>query len=400
MYEKLMSILGIGVLLFIAYLLSENRKAIRWKTIGAGLILQFLFAVLLLWTSPGKLMFSAANDAVLNVIGFADQGAEFVFSKNLTSTFFVKVLSTIVFFSSLMSILFYFGIIQKIIGALARLMVKVMHVSGAEALSTCADVFLGQTESPLVIKPYLESLTRSEILTMMTAGMASISGGVLAAFVSFGIEAGHLLTASLMSAPAALLVAKLLLPETEESKTMGKVTVDIEIPDVNVFDAACRGASDGLKLALNVMAMLIAFVGLSYLLNHMLLLLPNFWGSPLSLERILSWIFTPISYAIGIEPADVGVFSSLLGKKIILNEFIAYLDLVKLRDQISPRTFTMATYALCGFANFGSIAIQIGGTGSLMPSRREDLARLGLKAMIGGTIATLLSATMAGLLLY
>jgi CNT family concentrative nucleoside transporter len=279
-------------------------------------------------------------------------------------------------------------------------MVYVMDVSGTESLSASANVFVGMTEAPLVVRPYLATMTRSEIMAMMTGGLATIAGGVMAAYVGMGADAGHLLAASIMSAPASLVIAKLMVPETEESPTKGEVRVHVPKQDANVLDAACRGAGDGLKLALNVAAMLIAFIALVALVNWPLSQL-QVWGAPLSLERILGWIFAPLAYCMGVEWNDARTVGMLLGKKTVLNEFIAYLDLVSdgVKNSIAPRSFTIATYALCGFANFGSIAIMIGGIGSLVPERRKDFARLGLRAMIGGTLAAFMTACIAGMLL-
>jgi concentrative nucleoside transporter, CNT family len=274
-----------------------------------------------------------------------------------------------------------------------------MDTSGTESLAAAAEVFVGMTESPLIIRPYLETMTRSELMAMMTAGMGTVAGGVLAAYVGMGVDAGHLLTASLMSAPASLVIAKIMVPETESSLTMGTVRIDVPRIDVNVIDAACRGASEGLKLALNVAAMLIAFVAIVYCLNWMLSGLPAVDGGPLSLERVFGWVCAPLAWLMGVEWKDAHLVGMLFGKKLVLNEFLAYRDLVALKDQLSPRSWVIATYALCGFANFGSVAVQIGGVSSLAPSRRKDFANLGLRAMIGGALTTFVTATIAGLML-
>jgi CNT family concentrative nucleoside transporter len=398
--EKLISLVGLVVLLALCFLLSENRKKINYRLVASGVALQIIFGVLVLWTTPGKYFFVVANEVITKILSFSDAGAQMIFGEGFKEHFFAfSVLPTIIFVSSLMSVLFYLGIIQKIVKAVAVVIVKVMDVSGAESLAASANIFVGQTEAPLVIKPYIQSMTRSELMCMMVGGMATVAGGVMAAYVSFGVDAGHLLAASIMSAPAALVCAKMIMPETEQSQTKGTVKIDVEKPGENVLDAACSGASDGLKLALNVGAMLIAFVAMTALLNYLLTFLPIMDGQPLTFERILGWIFAPIAFLCGIELKDIWAVGTLLGKKMFLNEFVAYLDLKDMKASLSERSFTIATYALCGFSNFSSIAIQIGGIGALVPSRRKDLAKFGLKAMLGGTIACLMTAAIAGLLI-
>lgn len=398
--EKLISFAGLIVLLFFCYLLSDNRKKINFKLVGAGVALQLIFGILVLWTAPGKYFFAVANEVVTKILSFSDAGAQMLFGQEFREHFFAfSVLPTIIFVSSLMSVLFYLGIIQKVVKAVAVVIVKVMDVSGAESLAASANIFVGQTEAPLVIKPYIDSMTRSELMCMMIGGMATVAGGVMAAYVSFGVDAGHLLAASIMSAPAALVCAKMIMPETEHSKTKGTVKIEVETHGENVLDAACSGASDGLKLALNVGAMLIAFVAMTALLNSTLSYLPEMDGQPLTFERILGWVFAPIAYLCGVDSADIWAVGTLLGKKMFLNEFVAYLDLKEMKNIISERSFVIATYALCGFSNFSSIAIQIGGIGALVPSRRKDLAKFGFKAMLGGTIACLMTAAIAGLLI-
>lgn len=398
--EKLISVVGLVVLLGLAWLLSENKKKLDWRLIGGGLGLQIFLGVILIKTTPGQMFFSAARDFILKLVSFSDAGAAMVFGENFREHFFAfAVLSTIIFVSSVMSVLFYLGVIQKIVKGLAWVMVKIMNVSGAESLAASANVFVGQTEAPLVIKPYIQTMTRSELMCLMTGGMATVAGGVMAAFASFGMDPGHLLTASLMAAPVSLVVAKIILPETETSPTKGLVKVNIPGEGANVLDAACRGAGDGLKLALNVGAMLIAFVALAALINYFLGLFPDVAGAQLTVERVLGWVFAPLAYLIGVSPQDVWQVGGLLGKKMFLNEFVAYLELKDIKELITPRSFTISTYALCGFANFSSIAIQIGGIGSLVPERRKDLAKYGFKAMLGGTITSLITAAMASLLI-
>ena len=393
-------------MMFLAWLLSVDRKRMNVRLILSGLALQFILAVLILRTSLGQSIFSYARIFVTEMIGFSNAGAKFIFGETLVfgsestlPVFAFSVLPTIIFVSSLMAVLFHFGILQKVVEFMAKVMVYVMDVSGSESLATAANVFVGMAEAPLVIKPYMKTMTRSELMAMMTGGMATISGALLATYASFGADAGHLLTASIISAPAALVVAKIMVPESEESLTKGIVKVDIPKQDANILDAACRGASEGAKLAINIAAVLICFIAFVALLNWVLSVLPNVAGAPLTLERILGWFCAPLAWVMGVEWNDAGTVGMLLGKKTIMNEFVAYVDLVKYKDMISPRSFTIATYALCGFANFGSIAIQIGGYGSLVPTRRKDFAKMGLRAMIGGSLAAFMTATIAGILI-
>jgi CNT family concentrative nucleoside transporter len=399
--ERLVSLLGLVAILLVAWLLSENRRKMNFRLIASGLALQFLLAMLLLWTTPGRAFFVHARDLINGLIGCSDAGAKFVFGENSLEEHPIacRVLPTIVFFASLMSILFHLGVMQRIVKVMAWVMVRVMDTSGTESLAAAAEVFVGMTESPLAIRPYLETMTRSELVAMMTAGMGTVAGGVLAAYAGMGVDAGHLLAASLMAAPASLVVAKILVPETEVSPSKGKVTIEIPRESVNVLDAACRGAADGLRLALNVAAMLIAFIALVALLNALLGLSKSWGGPELSLESILGWLCAPVAWLLGIPWTDAEEVGRVLGEKLVLNEFLAYADLVKLREEISPRSFTSATYALCGFANFGSVAVQIGGVGGLVPSRRDIFARYGLRAMLGGALATFMTAAIAGMLL-
>jgi CNT family concentrative nucleoside transporter len=397
--ERIISLFGLLVMMFLAWLLSVDRKRMNIRLILSGIALQFILAVLILWTSPGRLIFSYARIFVTRIVGFSDAGAEFVFGPGFKEHFFAfSVLPTVIFISSLMAVLFYLGVLQKVVEFMAKVMVYVMDVSGSESLATAANVFVGMAEAPLVVKPYLQTMTPSELMAMMTGGMATISGATLAAYAGLGADPGHLLTASIISAPAALVIAKIVFPEAEESLTKGIVKVKISRQDANILDAACRGASEGAKLALNIAAMLICFIAFVALLNWLLSLLPHI-GAPLTLERILGWFCAPIAWIMGVEWNDAGTVGMLLGKKTIMNEFVAYIDLVKYKDMISERSFTIATYALCGFANFGSIAIQIGGYASLVPTRREDFAKMGLRAMIGGSLAAFMTAAIAGILI-
>ncbi len=412
---RLISFMGLCVMLLLAWALSEDRRRVHVRLIVTGMLFQLVFALLILKTTPGRIVFDAMQRFVNGIIACGDEGMSFVFGEGFKEHYFAfSVLPLIVFFSCLTAILFHWGVIQKIVKVLAWSMVRVMDVSGSESLAAAANVFLGHTEAPLMVRPYLESMTRSELMAMLTGGMATIAGSVMAAYVGLGIDAGHLLAASIMSAPASLVIAKIMVPEREESLTKGQVRVEVPRQGRNVIDAACHGASIGLKLALNVGAMVLAFVCMIALIN---------WGlergqfyvvylaygsdaaaelseaSVLTFERIMGWIFCPFAWVMGIEAGDVLKVSSVLGEKTVLNEFIAYMDLVQMREQLSPRSFTIATYALCGFANFGSVAIQIGGIGSIVPSRREDIAQLSLRSMVGGTLAAFTTACIVGMLI-
>jgi concentrative nucleoside transporter, CNT family len=398
--ERYIGVVGLAVLLLLAWLFSENRWRMNFRLILSGLGLQFLLAAFLLWTSPGMTAFRWADEFFTRLLSFSDEGAKFVFGEHFRDHYMAfSVLPTIIFVASATAVLFHLGLMQWVVKGMAWVMVRVMDTSGTESLAAAAEVFVGMTESPLVIRPYLETMTRSELMAMMTAGMGTVAGGVLAAYVGMGVDAGHLLTASLMSAPASLVIAKIMVPETESSLTKGTVRIDVPCVDVNVIDAACRGASEGLKLALNVAAMLIAFVAIVYCLNWMLSGLPAVNGGPLSLERVFGWVCAPLAWLMGVEWKDAQLVGMLFGKKLVLNEFLAYMDLVALKDQLSPRSWVIATYALCGFANFGSVAVQIGGVSGLAPSRRKDFANLGLRAMIGGALTTFMTATIAGLMI-
>jgi concentrative nucleoside transporter, CNT family len=403
--ERFISVIGLFIMVGFCYLISENRKAVKWRTVISGIVLQIVFALFILNTSLGRSIFEGARDFFTNVMSYTNEGSNFIFGSlndfsKVGFIFFTMVLPTIIFVSSLMSVLYYVGAMQFVIKLVARIMVKVMDTSGAESLSAAANIFAGQTEAPLVIKPFIKTMTRSEIMALMTGGMATIAGGVLAAYVGLGIDAGHLLAASVMSAPAALVCAKLMLPETEHSNTKGKVEISFEKNSVNLVDAAATGAGEGLTLAMNVGAMLLAFIALIAMFNGILTWGGNFFGfEKLTLELITGYIFAPVAFIMGVPWADCLAIGTLLGKKLILNEFVAYLDLQKMMVDISPRASVIATYALCGFSNFSSIAIQIGGIGSLAPERRGDIAKLGIKSLIAGTVACLMTATIAGFLI-
>lgn len=400
---SLIGVCGIFFFLLIAWIFSTNRRQVDFRVIIGGLALQFGLAFFILKTSFGQQAFSWMTQLVASLISLSDEGARFVFGPNFADHLYAfKVLPTIIFVSSLSYILFYLGIIQHIIRVLAWVMVRVMNISGTESLVTAANVFLGQTEAPLFIRPYLKGMTKSELLTMMTGGMATVSGGILAAYVGLGINAGHLLAASVMAAPGAVLLARILHPETETSETKGDSHVKmIHLEDSNVFEAACNGASAGLTMALNVGAMLITFIALIAMLNQFLGWATSWMTTPLTLELILGTVFQPLAYLLGVSWEESFVIGELLGKKIVLNEFVAYASLSEYIQQglLSERSVTIVTYALCGFANFSSIAVQIGGIGALEPSRKKDIAAFGIRALLGGTLAGMLTAAIAGLLI-
>ena len=411
---RVQSFVGLLVILAIGYAASINRRAINLRTVGWGLSLQVIFALIVLKTTVGQRVFAELGALISKLLDFSFVGSSFVFGAlgdkqawprvmttvlgeegaRYSVVFAFQVLPTIIFVAALFAVFYYLGIMQVVVSAMARPMNKVMHASGAESLNVAASIFMGQTEAPLTIRPYLPRLTQSELMTVMTAGMAHISGGIMAAYVLFGIEARHLLTAVIMTAPGTLMMAKLFVPETEEPVTRGTVKLQVERTDVNVIDAAGRGTSEGLQLAINVGAMLISFLSIIALLNACLGLLGG-----LSLERIFGWVFAPVAWAMGVPWQDAPVIGNLLGTRMVLNEFVAYSQLGPMKTALDPRSFTIATYALCGFANFGSIGIQIGGIGALVPERRHDLARLGLRAMFAGTLANFVTATIAGFLL-
>lgn len=401
--QSLIPFLGMIVLMLIAWSLSNNRRIIPWRTILMGTLLQVVFAIIILRTPPGKAAFLWLSDNTAAFLNLSDEGARFVFGDNFSEHLFAfKVLPTIIFFSSIITVLYYLGVLQWIVKIFARIMQKLMGTSGAESLASAVNVFVGQTEAPLLIRPYVPFLTKSELMAVMTGGFANIAGGVLAAYVSMGIDAGHLIASSVMSAPASLLMAKLMFPETEESKTAGTVTLEIERPWANVIDAAAEGATEGLKLALNVAAMLITFIALVAVVNGLLGYVGPLVGYPgLSLQSILGFLFRPLAWIMGVPWQEAGSVGSLIGIKTVINEFVGYAELQKMivAGDLSARSQTIATYALCGFANFSSIAIQIGGIGVMAPERKHDLARLGLKAMIAGSLATFQTATIAGILL-
>jgi concentrative nucleoside transporter, CNT family len=364
-------------------------------------------------TPGGQELFRRLGAAINRLLAFSVEGSRFVFgpvgdraawSRIMTAVlgdegaqysliFAFQVLPTIIFIAALFAILYYFGVMQLVVRLFALLMRRVMRASGAESLNVAASIFMGQTEAPLTIRPYLTRMTESELMTVMTSGMAHISGGIMAAYIAFGIEPQHLLTAVIMTAPGTLMMSKIFVPETQVPETMGTVKLDVERTDVNVIDAASRGTGEGLHLALNVAAMLVSFYALIALVNHLL----GFVG--LSLQEIFGWVFAPVAWAMGVPWRDAPIIGNLLGTRMALNEFVAYSQLGPLESTLDPRSFTIATFALCGFANFSSIGIQIGGIGALAPSRRHDLARLGVRAMLAGTLANFVTASIAGFLL-
>ena len=405
--DKLISLVGLIVMIGIAYLVSDNKKAINWKLVGIGVGMQLVFGLLILKWSPGQQLFNVLNDVVTKLLDFTKEGTAFLFGNMLDVESFgfifaLQILPTIIFFSALMAILYHLGIMEKIITFLAKIMSKLLGTSGAESLSAAANIFVGQTEAPLVIKPFIKTMTKSELLTVMTGGMATVAGGVMAGYVSMGVEAGHLIAASIMSAPASLIIAKIMVPETETPVTKGKVNIELDEIDANVIDAAARGTSEGLKLALNVGAMLLSFIAIVALVNALIGWVGGLFGMDyLSLEWILGRLFAPLAYVMGVPMADAIEAGNLLGQKVVINEFFAYANLSELikTNAISHRTIVILTYALCGFANFSSIGIQVGGIGSLAPERRSDIAKLGFKALIGGSLAAFMTATVAGILI-
>ena len=409
------TILGLTALLAIAVIFSNNRRQIPWKIVGIGLGLQLLFALFVLKTSWGQAVFDALGGFFVTLIDFTKAGSEFIFGPMMDQSefgfiFAIQVLPTVIFFAALMGVLYHLGIMQRIVQGMAKVMVKILGTSGAESLSVAANVFIGQTEAPLVVRPYIARMTQSELFVMMVGGMATIAGGVLAAYV--GLLGGddpaqklyfakHLLSASIMAAPATFVIARILIPETEDSMTRGVVRAEVETDAMNVIEAAANGAGDGVKLALNIGGMLLAFLALIAMIDYPLNALGELLGmeQTLSLSLILGWILSPIAWLIGVPWTDAITIGGLIGQKVVANEFVAYVNLSEVSDQLLPQSQLIATYALCGFANFSSIAIQIGGIGGIAPNRKSDIARLGLKAVLGGSLATMMTATIAGALM-
>ncbi|MDQ3617384.1 MAG: NupC/NupG family nucleoside CNT transporter [Pseudomonadota bacterium] len=417
---------GLAVLIGITWLFSNNRWRVDWRLVAVGLGLQLLIASLVLLTPWGGSVFDALSSGFVRLLGFTTEGARFIFGDftdpaKFGFVFAFQVLPTIIFFASFMSVLYHLGAMQKIVQGMAWVITRLMRVSGAETLSVCANAFIGQTEAPLVVRPYIAGMTPSELLTLMIGGMATIAGGVLGAYVLLlgggdpvlqAAYAKHLITASFMAAPATIVIAKILVPETQQPLTLGKVRVNVEKTTANVIDAAAAGAADGLKLALNVGAMLLAFIALIALINAPLVWLGEITGlqqligRPTDLSSMLGALLAPLAWVIGVPWQDASTVGGLIGTKVVLNEFVAYVQLGEiLRGNVpgvslTPQGTLIATYALCGFANFSSIAIQIGGIGGIAPERRADLARFGLRAVLGGSIATMMTATIAGVLTH
>ncbi|EMR0604033.1 TPA: NupC/NupG family nucleoside CNT transporter [Stenotrophomonas maltophilia] len=417
---------GLAVLIGITWLFSNNKRAVDWKLVATGITLQIAFAALVILVPGGRDVFDALGKGFVKILSFVNEGSGFIFgslmdTKNYGFIFAFQVLPTIIFFSALMGVMYHLNIMQGIVRVMAWSITKVMRVSGAETTSVCASVFIGQTEAPLTVRPYIAKMTQSELLTMMIGGMAHIAGGVLAAYVGMlgggdpaqqAFYAKHLLAASIMAAPATLVVAKLLIPETGTPLTRGTVKMEVEKTSSNIIDAAAAGAGDGLKLALNIGAMLLAFIALIALLNAPLTWIGDVTGlataigKPTNLSTIFGYVLAPIAWVIGTPWADATTVGSLIGQKVVINEFVAYTELSQIVNgqiagvSLSEEGRLIATYALCGFANFSSIAIQIGGIGGLAPERRHDLAKFGLRAVLGGTIATFMTATIAGVLTH
>lgn len=428
--SRWIGLLGIAAILGVSYAMSNNRKAINWRLVVSGLLLQLIMAIFVLKVEFGQVLFRYIGDVITEILHFSDKGAGFVFGPLVTKPdemvklfgpganyiFAFRVVPTIILVSSLVSISYYLGIMQKLVQVVARVVSVLMGASGSEALSNAASVFVGQVEAQLLIKPYVPSMTMSELLASMTGSMACVAGGVLAVYIGLGIKASYLLTASIMAAPGGLVIAKMVWPETEESKTKGKVQIEVEKTNANLIDAAAHGASDGLRIGLNVVAMLIAFIALIAMTDAALGLVGGVLArmgmsasvvgldlQHLKLQNIFGLLFAPVAWLLGVPWADAHTVGRLMGEKLVINEFVAYTDLSAMLNHLSPTTIsphaeTIATFALCGFANLSSIAIQVGGIGEIAPSRRQDLARLGFRALMCGTMASYLSATLAGLL--
>ena len=419
--ERGISLLGLVVMILLAWAMSSHKKRVSWRIVGGGLLLQFALAFLILKTSTGEATFKTIGDFFTGILSFVDKGSAFLFDifprsddetplpaqYTLWRSFAFGILPTIIFFSALMSVLYHIGLMQLVVKGFAWVMRKTLGTSGAETLSAAANVFVGQTEAPLVIRPYISTMTISELNVVMVGGFATIAGGVLAAYVGMGIDAGHLLTASVISAPAALLIAKVLQPETETSKTAGSVEMEPASSCVNILEAAAEGTASGLSLALNVGAMLIVFVAFVAMGNAFLGWLGGYaadwfgltWAKDLSLELLLGYAMAPFAWLMGIPWDECVKAGGILGTRTVVNEFLAYIQLSGAQADFSLRTNMILTYALCGFANFSSIGIQLGGIGGIAPERRSDLAKLGLRAMIGGTLAAFMTACVAGFLL-
>lgn len=411
--ERFTGLLGIVLILGLAYLLSNNRKAINYRTVGVGFGLQVVLAIFILKTEIGQVVFQWLGDSINTLLGQADKGATFVFGSLVNRElmgkafgagneyiFFFKVVPTIIFVAVLVNMFYHLGILQRVVSILGRGVHWLMGVSGAEALSNVASTFVGQVEAQIMIKPYLKNMTNSELMASMAGSFACIAGGVMAVYISLGVPAPYLLAASLMAAPGALVISKIMFPETEKSESHGEVKLEISKSHANLVDAIAAGASEGLKVGLNVIAMLIGFIALIALVDIGLGHIGSWINLPnLSMNLILGKLFSVFAFAMGVPLKDIEAAGALMGEKMVVNEFVAYLDMLKIKQTLDPKTIAITSFALCGFANFSSIAIQIGGIGELAPSRRSDLAKLGFKALIAGTLASYMSATLAGLLL-
>ncbi len=410
--ERFVGLIGIVCILGLAYLLSNNRKAINYRTVGVGLLLQFSLAVFILKTEIGQYIFQSAGEVINIILDQAQKGASFVFgslvdTNLMTKTFgvgndyifFFKIIPTIILVAVLVNIFYYIGVLQRVVYFLGIFMKKIMGVSGVEALSNVASAFVGQVEAQIMIKPYLKDMTNSELMASMAGSFACIAGGVMALYISLGVPAPYLLAASLMAAPGALVVSKIMFPETEKSKFSDTVELNTQKTHVNIVDSIAAGSSEGLKVGLNVVAMLIGFIALIAIVDLLLGKIGGLFNfSELSMNYILGYLFSGFAWVMGVPAQDIRVAGALMGEKMVVNEFVAYLDLIKVRETLDPKTIAITSFALCGFANFSSIAIQIGGIGELAPTRRKDLAKLGFKALIAGTLASYLSATFAGIL--
>src|SRR5580692_5239011 len=411
MMGRFTGILGILTMLSLAYAFSSNRRAIRLKTVAWGLGLQLVFAYFVLRFDAGRVLFEKAGDGVTRMLGYSYEGSEFVFGElgkrnsSLGLIFAFQVLPTIIFIASFFALLYYLGVMQVLIRGAAWVMQRVMGASGAESLNVAASIFMGQTEAPLTIRPFLPDLTQSELMTIMTSGMAHVSGGIMAAYIAFGVEARHLLTAVIMTAPGTIMMAKMLVPETEQPKTMGTVHMENVERDSNFLAAIARGTGEGLGMAVNVGAMLVAFLALIALTNGIMGGIHHWLGGfgiawfPTSLQQIFGWAFAPVAFIIGVPWHDCVQIGDLLGTRMVVNELVAFSKLGPMKGTLDPRSFTIATFALCGFANFSSIGMQIGGIGALAPNQKSQLAKFGIRAMLAGTMANLMSASIVGIFL-
>ena len=413
--ERFTGLLGVVLILGVAFLLSNNRKAINYRLVFSGLGLQLALALLILKVPPVKTFFQTLGHGMEKIEAFGREGAKFVFGQILPDAgqlgkvfgqnngfiFAFNIPATIILVCVIVAIFYHVGVMQRIVALIARGVHFIMHASGAEALSNVASAFVGQVEAQVMIRPYLEGMTKSELLASMSGSMACIAGGILIVYVNMGVPAEYLIAASLMAAPASLVISKIVYPETEESQTKGKVSIEVKSHYANIIDAVSHGAADGMKISINVIAMLIGFIGLIALINYLLVKANMMVGNPipnLSLNMVFGWLFWPFAYCMGVPYSDVSTVATMMGQKMVINEFVAYLNLTAIKASLTPKGLAIASFALCGFANFSSVGMQIGGIGELAPSRRADLARLGLRALICGTLASYLSATVAGIL--